>query len=87
MTRIEEMQLEIIELLIDNGGYWTGGDAEVLVSLASALTGTEQKVGSNAYKRTSLAILMLERIGFVQVERRYTDEAQRANVIERINVT
>lgn len=84
MSKLEDWQLRIIDALIDAGGIWTAGEAEVLVSLASAVSGVQEKVGTAAYKRTSLAVLALERLEFITVERRYEDEARQANVIERI---
>jgi hypothetical protein len=87
VTRLDDWQLLIIDVLLAHGGVWTAGEAEVLVSLAGAVSGQPEKVGTAAYKRTSLAVLALERAELIIVERRYEDVPRQANIIERIVIT
>lgn len=88
ITKIEQMQLDVLDFLIEEGGYWSGPDGEVLLSLAGAICEDEVVTSqSSSYKRVSLAVLRLEQAGLVGVERRYHDEAERANIIEAIRLT
>lgn len=88
ISKIEQAQLDVLDLLIEEGGYWTGPDGEVLLTLAAAVYAHEVVDSqSSSYKRVSLAVLRLEQAGLVTVERRYHDEAERANIIEAIRLT
>ena len=85
-TRIEQCQLDILDVLIENEGVWTGPDRQVLESLSQRIHGPNARVGSKDYQLTSMAVLRLEAHGMVRVERRYRDEHAKANIIERIVV-
>lgn len=88
ISKIEQAQLDVLDFLIEEGGYWTGPDGEVLLSLAAAVCENDiVDSQSSAYKRISLAVLRLEQAGLVTVERRYHDQAERANIIEAIRLT
>lgn len=87
MSKLDDWQLRILDVLLASDGMWDAGEAEVLVTLASAVSGEPEKVGTAAYKRTSLAVLALEQAELVYVERRKQREARQANVIERIVIT
>lgn len=86
-TKIEQCQLDILDILLAEGGVWTGPDGHVLESLAQRVFGSEAVIGTNAYQMTSMAVLRLEAHGMVTVRRRYRDEHAKANVIESIEVT
>jgi hypothetical protein len=58
-----------------------------LLSLARRVFGDDTEMGSQHYQLTSLAVLRLEAAGLVTVERRYRDEAQKANIIDAIQIT
>lgn len=87
ISKIEQTQLDILDVLIEEGGYWTAGDGQVLVALAQAVyPDTDVRVGSPEYHRVSLAVLRLEEHGMVTVDRRFRDQAEKANIIEGIRL-
>lgn len=81
-SNLERIMLEIIDVIADAGGMFRsttyGG---TLRDLASAVYETPIAVGDKRYHATSLAVLRLEEMGFVSVDRAYRDEAAKANVI------
>jgi len=87
ISKIEQVQLDILDVLLETGGYWTSGDGNVLASLAQVIHSDDSIApGDGRYKRTSLAVLRLEASGFLAVERRFTDLPERANIIEGIRL-
>lgn len=85
MTKIEDTMDAILDVLIEEG-EWTGPWAQVLSTLSQRVYGDHVGVGSNEYHQVSMAVLRLEKIGLVQVDRAYRDEARKANVIQRISL-
>lgn len=87
MTQIDEAQLRVLDILIEEGGYFTADYGQVLVSLAQrAFDDDEIRVGHTKYQRISMAVIRLEAIGFLTVERAHRDEAQKANIIVAIRL-
>lgn len=80
-TTIDELQLRILDVLIEEGGYWTAEPGQVLTSLATRIHGEPVSVGERRYHQVSLAVLRLEGLEFLLVERAYRDEAEKANVL------
>jgi hypothetical protein len=87
VSKIEQAQLDVLDAILDAGGVWTGPDEECLLSLAQEIYGEDTLMGSNEYRRISLAVLRLEAAELVTVNRRYHDEAVQANVLESIATT
>lgn len=85
-TKIEEAMDAVLDILLVNDGTWTGPWAKVLSSLASEVHGEAVPVGDVRYHRTSTAVLRLEAIGLVHVDRAYTDRPEKANVVQRISL-
>lgn len=86
-SNLERTMLEIIDVIADHGGtYRSDTYGATLRELASLVHGEEVPVGDKRYHATSLAVLRLEEIGFVSVDRAYHDEAARANVILSVSV-
>lgn len=88
MSVLDEVQLKILDVLIEVGGeHHSPTFGQTLRELASMAHGEEVAVGSNEYHRTSLAVQRLEEIGFLTVERAYVNQAAKANVVLRIELT
>lgn len=86
VSEIEKTMLGILDVLIDEGGYFTAGWGQVLKTLASRIYGEDVRVRDNQYHRTSLAVLKLEAIGFVEVSRAGARQAEKANIIESLRL-
>lgn len=78
MTKIDQVALDVIDALLREDGDFERDPGQVLFGLAEA-TGHE-------YKAVSLAVLYLESMGFVDVERRDSPEAHKANRLIRIRL-
>lgn len=78
--------LDVLDVLIIHDGLWSGRPGEVLSSLSQYIFGEEATSQSTEYCRVSLAVLGLESIGLVRVDRRTHDQARQANVILRITL-
>lgn len=88
ISEIERTQLAVLDCMIEAGGYWTGPDRQVLISLAQAIY-EDDSIDSrdHRYKRVSAAVLLLEQHGLVGVDRRTHDQPHQANIIEGIFLT
>lgn len=87
MSKIENNMLAVLDCLIEEGGYWTGPDRQVLVTLAQDVHDDDTIDSRDArYKAISAAVLLLESYGMVAVERRTRDEPHQANIIEAIRL-
>lgn len=80
-TNIETTALAIIDVLTEEGDYFTAPWGQVLVGIARRIYGDHIKVGDPEYKAVSIAVLYLEAADFVTVERANRDESQKANVV------
>lgn len=78
MNRIDQVALDVIDAIGDEGGEFEREPGHVLLDLAEA-TGHE-------YKSVSLAVLYLERMGMVEVDRYDEPQARRANRLVRIRL-
>ena len=88
MSKLDETQLRILDVLIEAGGeFHSRTFGQTLRELASLAHGEEVAYGSPEYGRTSLAVLRLEEIGFVRVERAYVNRAAKANIVLRVELT
>lgn len=76
MSQVDQVAVDVLEHVIANDGEVTGEAGTVLKAIAEA-TGNE-------YKAVSVAVLYLERMGFVQVARKDEPESRRANRIEGV---
>lgn len=87
ISKIEQAQLDVLDTLIEAGGHWVAGDGRVLITLAQAIH-DDESIDSHdlRYKRISVAVLRLEEHGLVAVDRRFHDEPEKANIIERIRL-
>lgn len=87
MSQIDDLQLRVLDVLIAHDGYFGGEWGQVLVSLAQEAFGDEDiRSQDREYQQTSIALLRLEAVGFVHVDRAYRDEAQKANVITAVRL-
>jgi hypothetical protein len=87
MSQIDDLQLRILDVLIENDGRFSAPWGQVLVSLARAAFDNEDiMTQEREYHQTSIALLRLEAVGFVTVERAYRDEAEKANVITAVTL-
>jgi hypothetical protein len=81
----EEDMLGVIDVLLDAGGSITSADVgfgEVLYEITRQVFAMEGSVaGTSEYKRTSLAILALEEMGLVEVDRERKKRAEKANTL------
>ncbi len=87
ISKIEQAQLDVLDILIMGGGSWECDDGLCLLGLAREVYGEHVEMGSKEYKYASLAVLGLEAVELIEVKRRYANEAYQSNVIERISVT
>lgn len=78
MTKIDQVALDVIDALLREDGDFERDPGQVLFGLAEA-TGHD-------YKACSLAVLYLETMGFVEVERRDAPEAHKANRLIKIRL-
>ena len=78
MNKIDQVALDIIDAIGAEGGEFARDPGQVLLDL-SAVTGHE-------YKSVSLAVLYLERMDMVEVDRYDAPEAHRANRLVRIRL-
>ncbi len=78
MTQVDRVAVDVLEFVMDSGGWYEAEAGTVLSSIAEA-TG-------NPYKAVSVAVLYLERMGFVEVGRASHPQPERANRIESIQV-
>lgn len=81
MASLEELSLEVLDLLIKEGGSITAPWGQCLTKIASAVFGRDIAVGDAEYKRTSLAVIYLEEADLVEVDRAYERSARKANII------
>lgn len=80
-TSWDDFMLEaVFDLLVEKHEH-RGNPGEVLTSMASEIVGDTVVVGDILYHAVSHAILELERLGMVEVERRNRREAEKANII------
>jgi hypothetical protein len=87
MSQIDDLQLRVLDVLIEHDGYYSAEFGRVLVTLAQEAFGDEDiRTGDRQYHQTSIAVLRLEQVGFVTVDRAYRDEAEKANVITGIRL-
>lgn len=87
VSHIEDLQLRVLDVLIEEHGYFTAPWGQVLVTLARRAFDDEGiQSQDREYQQTSMAVLRLEVVGFVSVDRAYRDEAQKANVITGIRL-
>lgn len=80
----EQTMLSVLDTLIEHDGLWSGRPGEVLSSLSQYIFGPDAVTQFNEYHQVSLAVLGLEDMGFVRVDRRDRTEAHKANVLLRI---
>jgi hypothetical protein len=85
-SNLEMNALAIIDVLAEEGDYFTAPYGQVLVSLTRRIYGDDKKVGDPEYKAISLALLYLEQADFVRIDRAHRDESQKANVILSIRL-
>lgn len=82
MSRHEELQLRILDVLIEDGReVFTARWGQVITTLATLAF--DRPIGSQTpeYHATSLAILALEAAGLIRVHRAYEARHHRANVL------
>jgi hypothetical protein len=80
----EQAMVSVLDVLLEHDGLWSHRPGETLSLLSQRIFGPDAVVGSNEYHRISLAVLDLERIGLVRVDRVHRREAHKANLIRRI---
>ena len=76
---VEQAMLNVLDYIIAQGGEVADEPGRLLATIATA-TGVP-------YKAVSVAVLALEQIGFVQVERASHPDPGRANRVARIALT
>lgn len=87
LMTLDELMLAILDVLIENGGSWSSDTfGRSLLSLAHAAHGEEFPMGDKRYHATSLAVLRLESVGFVDVDRAYESRPGKANVVLEVRV-
>lgn len=78
-AKFDEYADRILDVILDNGGTYSQGDAgEVLANLAHD--------ADVPYKAVSLTVLRLENMGWLQVERWDGGEARRANKVVAVTI-
>jgi hypothetical protein len=80
-TNLETNALAIIDVLAEEGDFFTADYGQVLVTLTRRIYGEDKKVGDPEYKAISLAVLYLEQAELITVDRAHRDESQKANVV------
>lgn len=86
MSKIEEVMDGVLDALIESDGTWTGPWGQVLVTLASRVLGEPVLVGETFYHQTSTAVLRLEAMELVVVDRYYETRSSKANVVTKISL-
>lgn len=85
-TNLETNALAVIDVLAEEGDYFTAPYGQVLITLTRRIYGEDKKIGDPEYKAISLAVLYLEEADFVVVDRAHRDEAQKANIVLSIRL-
>lgn len=86
-SKIEQTMDAVLDALIEADGVWTGPWGRVLSTLASRVHGEDLPPSGTLYQQTSAAVLRLEAIGLVEVERAYRDDPAKANIVTRVTLT
>lgn len=86
VSEIERVMMCVIDVLIEDGGFFTAAWGQVLKTMASRVFDKDVKTGDTEYHKISIAVLKLEEIEFVGVSRANKREAEKANIIESIRL-
>jgi hypothetical protein len=86
MSKIEEAMDAVLDTLIEADGVWTAPWGQVLSTLASAIHDEDVPTSGTLYQQTSAAVLRLETIELVVVDRAYHNDPAKANVVTRIRL-
>lgn len=82
----DEVVDAVLDVILQNGGTWTGPWSRTLYSLSEATHGPDGGTQGTMYQATSRAVIRLEELGLIRVTRAYREEAHKANIIIRIEV-